>query len=108
MGDSFIGFISSNFFMLWIESGVILILYNLLLIILKFIRYKKIMREYNHSLEEVRYSRHNYLINKYSLLASTLFVIFSLISIFSIGLDNPSNTSKDKLPLSLEDFNIDI
>mgnify|MGYP000595637972 CR=1 FL=1 len=66
------------------------------------------MREDNYSLEEVRYSRHNYLLNKYSLLASTLFVIFSLISIFSIGLDNPSNTSKDKLPLSLEDFNIDI
>ncbi len=108
MGDSFIQFISSNFFMLWIGSGAILILYNLLLIILKFIRYKKVMREDNHSLEEVRYRRHNYLLNKYSLLASTLFVIFSLISILSIGLDNPSNTSKDKLPLSLGDFNIDI
>lgn len=108
MGDSFIHFISNNFLMIWIGTAAIVILYNLLLIVFKFIRYKKIMGEDNHSLEEVRYRKHNFLLNKYSLLASTLFIIFTFIGLFSVASDGPTTASKNMLPLALEDFDVDI
>ena len=107
-GESFVQSISNNFLMIFVGIGSIVILFNLILIILKLIKYKKIMKEDNHSFEEIRHSKYSYLLNKYAIFTGTLFLIFTVISVLGVTLDNSSNISKDEMPLSLEDFNVPI
>lgn len=107
-GESFINFISSNFLIIWIIAGAVVLLFNLLIIILKLIKYKRIMKEYNHSFDEVTYYKPHYLLNKYVNFTGILFVIFTVISVTGFTFDDGKNISKGQMPLSLEDFNIDI
>lgn len=107
-GESFINFISSNFLIIWIIAGAIVILFNLLIIILKLIKYKRIMKEDNHSFDEVTHYKPHYLLNKYVNFTGILFVTFTIISTIGFTFDDGKNISKGQMPLSLEDFNIDI
>lgn len=104
----FILFISNKFFIIWTIATTIFILSSLSFIILKFIKYKKLVKEDNQSIEEEIKNKPYGLLVKYAIFIMIPYLVLVAISIWCVQFDNSSNISKEEMPLSLEDFNVDI
>lgn len=106
--DSFITFISDKYFILWMISGVIIVVLNLLSTILKIFKYIKVVKVNNDNFVHRRNFKIRDILLKF---INSNFILFLMT--LSITLLNPNGdlgkyTSKNELPMSLEDFDVEI
>lgn len=106
--DSFITFISDKYFILWMISGVIIVVLNLLSTILKIFKYIKVVKVNNDNFAHRRNFKIRDILSK---VINSNFILFLMT--LSITLLNPNGdlgkyTSKNELPMSLEDFDVEI
>ena len=106
--DSFITFISDGALMVWTVMLWIIILLNIFATIIKSVKYTKKFKQENKNFNDIRNFKIKDRVNKCINLTIVLFLLTSLLALVNIGGGIGSITSKDELPLSLEDFDVDI
>lgn len=108
LDDSFITFISDKYFILLMISVVIILVLNLCSTILKIIKYIKVVKVNNDNFNHGRNFKIRDILLKVINSNFILFVMTLSITLLNPNGDMGGYTSKNELPMSLEDFDVEI
>lgn len=106
--DSFITFISDGILILSVIILWLIILLNVFATIIKYVKYTKKFKQEGKDFNDIRNFKMKDRVNKCIIFAIALFILTSLLTLVNISGGIGSIRSKDELPLSLEDFDVEI
>lgn len=107
-GESFITLISNNILLIWAIILILVIFINIIMFILQLSKYIEIVKKDNKNFDVKRNFKIRSITNKASSYIFLIFFTIFTINLISVDAGEVRATSKDNLPLILEDFNVDI